>query len=211
MSRRDKEKLIIIGSTVAVIAFVITIILGSSLIPWGVVAAIAAVAQCFLVVPRVASGYYELNQATIGSVRYIPIVNEIQIFSPIVAKLAIGGCILVALVFGLSCLPLSVVGAVLPMKSTIAWGYNTIVVGVMLLVILNFIFAIGLCSVLRNVNLMVLDCVGEKTSTLEVAFYVLMMLPVLRVCSLMSLLIKINMLIRFGYGTQETEEFIEED
>lgn len=210
MSSRDKTSLITLVAIICVIAFGIVVHFGMSRIPWQIIIAVVYVIQCFLFMPKLAERYYSMNEAEIGISKYVPVWNELQIFDPVVALVSQVSIAITAVVFGLSKLPLEIVGRFLDIRSTLAWGYNMTVVFIIMLVITNFVIGFGFCRVLKNVNFMTMDCVGESVSKFELVYYVLLMLPVIRVCPIAAVSDKLRVLERCGYGMEEPQEFIEE-
>lgn len=210
MSSRDKASLITVAALLCVVVFIFAVHFGMKKLPWQAIIAIVYLVQGFIFMPKVAERYYNVNESEIGISKYVPLWNELQIFEPAIAVLSQFSMIITVILLAMSKLPLSIVGKFLGLRSTLAWGYNLTVVFIIALAITNFIFGFGFCKVLKNVNFMTIDCIGESVSKVELVYYVLLMLPVIRVCPIAAISDKLRVLVRCGYGTEEVQEFIEE-
>lgn len=210
MSQTDKNKLTVLGIVILLILFIITVHYGMSFVPWYIIAVIAAVGEGFIYMPKISSSYHRLNNLDAPKSRFIPIWSEIQIMDPVYAKMCLGSIAISVLCLIGTQLPLEIISSFFSMRTTMAWGYNSLVVFICVLIVTNFIFGFGLCKILRAVNCMLLDCIGEPVWKLECVFYIVMLLPFIRVCALSMLNNKIDTLLNFGYGKEEIKKFIEE-
>jgi len=210
MSTRDKNKLIGFGAVIALILFCFCVHYGMLFVPLWAVTVIAVIVQCFFIVPSVMEKRYRLYSLESPRMfRFVPIVNEALVFDSPYSVISLASLPVCAVVFLVSKIPLSVVGDVLGMRATLAWGYNWTVIFVLVVVATNFIYGYGWCAVLRSTNSMLFECVGGRASKWEAGFYVLLLLPFVRIGPLMMVRSKMDSLFEFGYGTQETQTFKE--
>lgn len=210
MSRKDKDKLLILGTFVGVILLVITFYFGSKVVPWYVIAIAVLVAEFGYFAPKVCKDYYELNKVKIGVSRWVPLYNELCMMEPhcVTATLVAGGAALT--IFLVRFIPNTVIGSLFGIKAGMFWGYNTVPIFIMALVVLDIIFGIGLCKVFRQVNYMIFDYTKAHVAKIECIYYLLLLLPLVRVCAIAALYSKTQMLIKTGYGYQDDQKFTQQ-
>ncbi len=208
MRKIDINQLI---SGFAIIFFVMVayfMCMGTRNIPWVVIVTVVLVVQYVFVIPSLCKSYYIINQENAGLWRYIPLWNEIQMFShnyAVVSSIATVAC---AALFCLRFLPSSVIGGIFGDRAGMMWGYSATVIFIIALVVTNFIYAFGLCSVMRNVNTISYEHLNVKTSKVEGIYYFMMMIPLLRLGSLLNLRDKVKILQFSNYGYKDDTKYV---
>ena len=212
ISRKDKDNLIIATAIIFFISFIFAIHFGFTLVPWEVSCGLAVLVQMLYTVPQITLRYYSLNKMKASWQRFIPIWNELMVCSTTIAKLSLVLLTLTILVGLATMLPLSVVGAIFGMHTTIAWGYNCSVAAIILSVITHLTIAVGLSGMYRNTNIMIYQCIGEKTIWwVELVYYVVLFVPFVQLATLLAVSRRQNTLINFGYGLEEKAKYVEDN
>lgn len=211
MSNRDRNKLIILGTALVLILMSIAFVVGTKIIPISIVVGATLIIQCFILAPSCNKGYCRVYSVEPKVSRYIPIWNEIQILSPITAIGTFIALLLSLCVFGVSKVPLSVIYKISGLHSMVNWGYNCVVVAIIILVIADFILGCGLIGVLRNVNAITSELFDGQISKVEIAYYFLAFIPFLRICYFIALNQKLKTLLDSNLLGEEDNEFEEED
>jgi hypothetical protein len=211
MSRRDKDKILILVVAIVIVILSVAFYYGTMMIPAGIIVGITLFAQCLLVVPVVYKKYYAINEVDAGFSRFIPLWNEIQMLHPPFAVLTIIGVALTIAAALISRIPLTIIGRVLSVKTMIGWGYNWVVIAILLLVVTNFVLGAGLVGVMRSVNRIIMDEFNERFRVTEAAYYFLAFVPLLRICFFITLNQKLDSLIKSGILDRGEQEFVNEE
>lgn len=194
MSKIDKEHIVIILAIFGLVGISVLFSFVTKEIPWWLLVSVVTVVQIFVIDPLLCRDYYKLNKAKAGWWRFIPLVNELQMFSMGSAIAAAAGTILSAVILAASFLFTDLVGNIFGIQAGMFWANNCIAVFIICVVITNFIYAFGLCGVMRNVNVMAFEMLHMTTSKAEYIYYILMMVPFVRICSLITLWDKVKLL-----------------
>lgn len=208
MSNKDK------GSIVSLFG-IATIIFGSIFLsryvtnlPWILVVGVLLIMQYGFLLPNLCKNWYKVNQLKAGIWQYVPLVNEIQMFDrtpAILASVLTGIC---GLVLALLLVPSNVLESVLGVNMAMEWGFNVVAIFIILIVITNFVYAFGLCGVLRAANEICYEQLKIETTKMEVIYYLMLMLPFIRICGLFNLRDKINSLIAAHVGYKDESQFV---
>jgi hypothetical protein len=155
------------------------------------------VMQYFVLLPIICDKYYKAYNNKIGISRFIPIWNEISLFNGKVAVLSLVSYVLLLCVGLTVLIPSSVIDSVFGdyvMFNFYVWVMRAEII----LVIFNAVITgIGYLSVNRNVNQLHSNLIGKDTkiSFVEVVFYVLYFVPIIRVAPVSHLLDRLNKLV----------------
>lgn len=199
MNRNDKDKLIILGFFIGFILVAVGLIVGTKRIPVKFIFVIMLAIQYLIAVPRICKDYYEVKGAHAKWDRFIPFWNEITIFNSKIAILTIISYVL---------LIIGVVGVFVPTEVINnlfgeAFMYNFgdwVLRYIAVIVIANdIITALGYYKVMRDVNVMHQQLIRRaQTVKLEVLYYFLLFIPMIRLISLCFLMDRLNKLNRLN-------------
>lgn len=195
MNRKDRDQIVIILATVAAICLAVVFVVATDIIPWWLLIGIVAVCQFVFVMPALCRDYYKINDSSAGFWRFIPLFNEIQMFSSGYAILAAVSTVFCIVVLLSSFVFTDLVGAIFGLKAGMFWSANCIVFFIICAVITNFIYAFGLCGVMRKVDMMSFDLLHIPSTKSDYIYYFLMMIPFIRLCSLFTLWDRVKILM----------------
>lgn len=209
MSKKDKEKMLKLLAVASLITITIFFMFGLGSLPVYLILACVVLLHYVVVAPSLCKHIYSLYEQPLGFVRWIPIANEIELFSGGSYYAALIMSIFSVLVFLLRFLPNSVIGSLFGLRAGMFWGYNITAVLIVVLVITNFVFGFGFCRLLHELNVMVMDRYSAPAGKLEtLVCYVLLLIPFIRICPLMTMWTKAANMDRLEQADTETA-FIE--
>lgn len=210
MNENDKNKFLILGFLVGVIALFAFFTFSTKMLPvWIFIALIFAV-QTFIIVPMICKYYYNVNDSYIGFSRFIPFYQNICIFSRVPAILI---CIVFALMLiaGIGLIPLDIFQTILGEYRVLQLSTISINAEIILILIYNIITGIGYFGVFRDVNLIHLQFTNTtKHSRFEVVNYILLFIPCIRCIALSMLLNRLTVLDKLNNYRIDEDEEIEE-
>ena len=154
MNRKDKDQILVIGVTLAFIVIAVLFYYGTLLIPAIFLAAGTLVVQCLILVPIVNQKYYEVNEASSDWTRWVPFLNEVNMFTRPIAITALTTAICAVVIACSTFLPAKLRAAIVGVRGSIGWGYNAVVFAILVLVVVDIVIGVGCSGVLRHVNLM---------------------------------------------------------
>lgn len=208
MSSKDKGSIVVVISIGLAILGSILIPRNTVNIPWVIVVAILLLVQYVFILPNLCENWYKVNQAKAEFWRYIPLINEIQMFDRTPALLASILTGLCCFVLVLLLIPTSVLSAVFGDTMAMGWGFNVIAIFIVLAVITNFVYAFGLCGVLRSANMICYEQLNSEPTKTEFIYYLMLMLPFIRICGLLNIRDKINLLVSANVGYKDESKFV---
>lgn len=183
MSRKDRESLLIVAFFVACIALVFVVFFTSRSINPIYLAGALVFMEVFIMFPIIDKWYYHAMSSKIGVSRFIPIWNELCLFSPKIATTTIVLWVVEAILFLFSLLNIefyeSFLGAHLAMNVT-----DFIIRGLIIVFIaLAVVRGIGLCQVCNATNRMVSDLLGVqyRIKVTTILAYVSLFIPIVRI------------------------------
>lgn len=211
VNKQDKEKIATVFITIAIIALVAIFYKGTRYVPlfWLGVAAVGI--EVIFLMPYICKQYFWVKGYDI-KFWPIPFVNIIQCFPAGLGYACIGVTAIIALLFTYVKLPASVV-----MVFGESFNYyvsdNGFALIVVLVVILSILIGIGYSTVLKDLHGMLKDATGGTASKFELFYYVLLFIPVIRVCGLSSIVSSLSRLKAMGYyeGMLEEAEYEEDE
>lgn len=211
MVKKDKEAFIIVLGICGIALFSILSCLYSDKIPWQLILAGVLIMQFVFILPSLCKKYYEVNQVPASTWRFIPLWNEIQMFEPKFAIVATAETLISFVILLSAFIPVNVIETVLGSKMALTWGYNVLVIFVVAVFITNFTYSFGLCGVLRNLNLMAFEKLNSRTGMFENVYYILLLIPFVRICPLIIMRSKAGMLLEAGIGSKEEVKFVRQE
>lgn len=211
ISKDDQGKLIIVGVFALLIAIIAAIYTGTRYVPLYVIGAMALAFELLFCMPYICKQYYWLKGYDI-KFWPIPYVNVIQCFS---APISLASIVFTVLgVFGIIFLklPLSVL-KLFGEDFIIIWSDRAFFAGIISLIVVSILWGVGYSLILKESHYMIYEATGGRSSRLEIFYYILLFLPILRVCGLVAIVSTLSRLKSMGYyeGIIEDEEsYIEE-
>mgnify|MGYP002798534839 CR=1 FL=1 len=183
MSRKDRESLLIVAFFVACIALVFVVFFTSRSINPIYLAGALVFMEVFIMFPIIDKWYYHAMSSKIGVSRFIPIWNELCLFSPKIATTTIVLWVVEAILFLFSLLNIefyeSFLGAHLAMNVTdfIIRGF------IIVFIALAVVRGIGPCQVCNATNRMVSDLLGVqyRIKVTTILAYVSLFIPIVRI------------------------------
>lgn len=112
-------------------------------------------------------------------------------------------------VLALMLVPGRILESVLGPARAMQWGFNVMAVFIVLVVVTNFIYAFGLCGVLRNANLICYEQLNFEATKLEFIYYLLLLVPIIRICGLLNIRDKVNLLLNANIGYRDESKFVQ--
>lgn len=210
MNRKDKDQMLVIGVTLAFIVITVLFYYGTLLVPAIFLAIGTLIIQCLILVPIANQKYYEVNGASSDWTRWVPFLNEVNMFTRPVAITALTTAICAVVIACSTFLPAKLRAAIVGVRGGIGWGYNAVVFAILVLVVVDIVIGVGCSGVLRHVNLMLQESLGVTMSKVEVAYFFLAFVPCIRMCYFIALNQKLNQLTKLQQMAQG-EEFEEEE
>lgn len=184
---------------VAFILVSVGMILGTRIIPLRYLFLVILLIQYFYTVPTICKNYYAVKGSIAKWDRFIPFWNEITIFSPKIAITTIISYVL--LIIGVAGLfvPTETINNIFGEAFMYNYGDWVIRYLAVAVIINDVVIAIGYYKVMREVSFMHQQLIGRaKVVKLEVLYYVLLFIPMLRLVSLSFMLDRLNKLVRLN-------------
>ena len=186
MSKKDKEKILKLLIITGLIAVTIFFMFGLGRLSVQIILAVVVFLHYLFIAPNLCGHLYALYDQPVGITKWIPVVNEIQMFSGANYYAALAMSLISVIVLLLRFVPSSVVGSVFVLQAGIFWGYNITAVLIAVLVVTSFVFGFGFCRLLHELNVLVMDRYSASAGKLEtIVCYVLLLVPFIRICPLM--------------------------
>lgn len=212
MNKNDKDKIMILVFLVAFILISVCMIKGTKIIPFRYLLLAVLLIQYIYVVPTICKNYYTVKGATAKWDRFIPFWNEVTIFSPKLAILTLISYLLI--IIGLLCLfiPTETINNIFGEAFMYNYGDWIIRYLALTLIASDIVTAIGYYKVMRDVSFMHQQLIGKaKVMKLEVLYYVLLFIPMIRLVSLSFILDRLNKLNRLNkYNPANKHDKLEE-
>lgn len=205
MNKKDKEKMLKLVAVSALIVVTIFFMFGLGRLPVQVIAVCVLLLHYVVVSPGLCKHLYQIYGQHLGIVRWIPVVNEIEMFSGANYYASMVVSLITVVIFLLRFLPNSVIGSLFGLKAGMFWGYNITAVLIVALVITNFVFGFGFCRLLHDLNIQVMERYSATSGKLEtIVYYVMLLIPFIRICPLIAMWIKAVNMARLEPTGEET-------
>lgn len=210
MNKKDKLQLQQLGIIGFIFAFAAICLGFTKKIPWGYIAIAVLAIQYVFVAPKLCSKYYKLHEQNIGFQRFIPVWNELQMFSGWVFYASLVATIIAAVSVLATQIPNDVIGGIFGLKAGMFWGYNSSAVAIIIVFIASCFYGIGFCQVLFNINMFILELYDTEAGKLEtVAYSLVLFVPFLRIGPMLGMWSKVVALARLD-KKEDTSVFIEQ-
>ena len=183
MSRKDRESLLIVAFFVACIALVFVVFFTSRSINPIYLAGALVFMEVFIMFPIIDKWYYHAMSSKIGVSRFIPIWNELCLFSPKIATTTIVLWVVEAILFLFSLLNIEFYESFL--RAHLAMNVTDFIIRGLIIVFiaLAVVRGIGLCQVCNATNRMVSDLLGVqyRIKVTTILAYVSLFIPIVRI------------------------------
>lgn len=202
LNRSDRDKIIIVGVLLAIIALVCFVFHFTRFIPLKYIAVLFFVFM-FVESAVISKKYFELYDVEAGVSAYIPVWNSISTFPKVLSVLLIINSIIWALLGVCLVVPPTVItklglDAALSVNTTIGAFF------VFTFIIEFLIYGAGYCSILRDVNGMLYEVTGVHTSKMELVYYILLLIPLFNVLGMTLIITNLNKLAGMNYHAGDT-------
>lgn len=206
MRAQDKNNLIISGVLVAILIIIACIWQGTRFMPLYVIAAIALLFELLYCMPNVCRKYYEWCDVY-ENIHWIPFVNVIQCFNPVIAA-----CSVILSIIGIFCifflrLP-SAVHKIFGENFMIDYADSMIYYGIVALLLVSILWGVGYCKLWRDIRYE-LASGGLSSKVTNVLFMITLFIPGFRVIGLLMLGIDLDAALNALSDGDDEEEFEE--
>lgn len=197
MNKSDRDKMLVVGFLLAFILVAVGFIFGTQAIPVKWIAIAIIIIQAFYAVPRAGYLYYKALGQELGVQRFIPLWNEIMMFSGKYPILVLSTWVAFALVYSVTFVPGTVVESVLGSFVALQYGYWAARIAIVILVVNNFILGAAYVSVFRDTKTMQADLTKDRSGVrkTDVMYYVMMYVPIVRCASIVVLCDRLSKLV----------------
>ncbi|MEY8333061.1 hypothetical protein AALB53_08155 [Lachnospiraceae bacterium 47-T17] len=209
----DKHNLQTIGFVAIFIAICVAIFVGTRYVPLVWIAVIAVVCEVFFLMPKVCEMYYEMFELDAGIGKYVPGLNIIKTFSPVLAKIIMTVTALAVIAGACVTAPAHLVEPVFGEVFALNFNGRSFIIFFLLLVLCSILIGIGYCDVLHNISNRLYDLYNLRLGGTTWLWRIFLFIPILRACGLSFIYQQLYSLKLQSYGnTQEYEdEFYEEE
>lgn len=213
MNKKDKDKLFILAFILVYIGLFIAFCLGTVKIPFTWLIISVLLIHYVVLLPRADRLYYQVHESQIGCSRFIPIWNEISIFSGKWAIISLISYVLVALSALALFVPSSFLADYLGEFVMFRW-YTVVFRIIIMLVMCNAVITgIGYFNVQKAVNRIHSDMLAStaRLSFWEYLLYILYFIPVIRVIPVVYLVDRLNKIVVLNeYKINQAPDRLEE-
>lgn len=202
----NKEKGILFGFLyiLAIVVAARLIIIGTNVIPGMVIIGLSLLVLYLYAIPEFYKKYYTLADASeyCNFTRFIPVYNQIMLFTPLIAKLFLTSVILTIVSWGLVFVqPANL--KFLPSSIAMNWANGWIVIGILLILTTAIIQGLGYVELVREIERDIKDISGiSRDRAADAIFvfvqYLLLFIPVFRVISIILQIGSLNKLVVFS-------------
>lgn len=221
MNRKDRDNMLILGTLLSFIILFLFFNFITKKMYFIVIAGIIMCIQTFVIIPFICKYYYEVNKFEIGLSRFIPFYQELTIFpkplANILACMWIGAAILFMIITLGS--KSGLIGTIFGLEIivNIEQSFGDILANLLAIIIIvsNFMIGAGFTQVRKDVNRIDIEFSGyvKKRSAVELLYYVLLYIPIMRVvplCNIWNTLLKLVKLNKYK-PVSEMDTLYEED
>lgn len=213
MSNKDKDSFIIIGVIAGIPLLSGLFYLSFKFINPVYLALLVLVVQYFGVTPSIVKMYYKMLDAKPGIGAYVPIYNELLIYSPGYAKVSLGIWLADVLALALAFIDNSVYEVLFGRHMAFNITTTIIWVAVLIYLIQCIIRGVAMCKLSSFVYRKRAEFyrVPVKVSILQVMQYVLFFVPIIRIVSFSLLFDKLFALTKVNDYKKEERRTLEEE
>lgn len=213
ISNSDRHNLQVVAFIAIFTAVCVAIFVGTRYIPLKWIGIILVAAEVLFLMPRICSMYYEMHEIPTGIMCYVPLLNVIQVFPPIVAKVATVACFMDAFLFACMFIPMHVIAGITGEQIALMFTGRCFIFFFVGLVICSIIIGIGYCCVLQAISDRLYELYNLKLGGTTWLWRVFLFIPIVRACGLTFIYTQLNSLSMQNYGNSReyTDEFYEEE
>lgn len=172
----------------------------------------------FYLVPLIVKRYLTMHEVESNLKRFVPFLQEYEIFPPVVAKVTLWGMILVSSLLLVGILPIlqinfltPVVESVFGVSSAMNYSFYLILIGIVIYAVLSIVRGVGYIEVKRASDRIYRQNFGKIPASLfEKCMLLFYFVPVLRVLPLVILNERLRKMVDIHeLNLEEQEEFVE--
>lgn len=197
LNRSDRDKIIIVGVLLAIIALVFFVFHFTRFIPLGYIAAIFIVLM-FVESIVISKKYFDLYNVEYKVTPYIPIYNSISTFPKGLSILLIINTIIWVILGLLMLLPGSVI-AKLGLDAAMTVNTSIGAFFIFLFILEFLIYGFGYCSILRDTKGMLYEVTGVRASSMDLVYYLLLLVPLFNTLGMTLIITNLNKLANLNY------------
>ena len=201
ISKKDRDKIIILATLIAVLGFIVACVLGTRRIPLHLIAPIFFVISLILM-GIVGNGYYKLYTGEEKISVKIPLVQGFFIFPKAVAAIEVITVVLLLVLTLVMLVPASFLLTV--MSEHLALNFHTFVGSILFVALVLFleVINIGFCCIYHDLQNMLCECTNAKSPATAMIHYVLLLIPVVNVVSLSQICILVTNVQELGWKAE---------
>lgn len=214
MNRRDKDIFIEIGFIVSMVVVVFATYYGARFIDYVYAGIIIALLEVFVIIPRIVKMYYKIFGQEIGMQAYIPIFNELCMYSPVMAKISLVLWVLIAITAGISFIRNDVYESIFGLHFALNSTMYVMQFCAFLILIQSVIRGIAMCSVSNKIYKKYAEFynVRNKIGFTRILQYVTFFVPLMRTASFALLYDKLYVLTKMNtYTNKKTKKKLKEE
>lgn len=202
----NREKGILFGFLycLAVVLGSFLIVEGTKLIPSTILIGGAILILYLYAIPEFYKKYYILADAEqyCNFTRFIPIYNQVMLFTPLIAKLYLGTILAVMFSWAMVFIKPTAL-TFLPSNILMGWANGWIVIGLLLIVVNSIVQGLGYVELVKEIERGIKDVSGiTKDHAMDTIFifvqYLLLFIPVFRAISIVLQIGSLNKLVVFS-------------
>ena len=178
------------------------VFVGTRYVPLMILAVFTLLLEVGFLMPMICKMYYDMHQVPIGFVRFIPFINCIQTFSPVVAILCSVSAIVDLVLFGLMNVPMFYVAKVIGEMAAYDFTGRCVVFLVVALAVTSVLLGVGYCGVLRTVSVKEYEMFNARLGGTTYLYRLMLFVPLIRVTGLVFIYSQLVMLRMHDYGIQ---------
>ena len=213
MSKKDRESFYILGFILGMIAICLVVRYSAKFINPLYLGIFAVIVQVFIIMPRIAKMYYKIMGADLGFQAYVPIYNELAIYSPVMANVSLVIWLLDALILGMSCIENSVYESILGMYAAFNITHSLIWAAILVYLVQCLVRGIAMCQVSSVVYRKRAEFyqAPNKTTVFRVLQLFLYFIPFIRVYSFCVLFDKLYTMTKVSHYKERKQYSMEEE
>lgn len=202
----NREKGILFGFLycLAVVLGSFLIVKGAKLVPSTILIGGAILILYLYAIPEFYKKYYILADAEqyCNFTRFIPVYNQVMLFTPLIAKLYLGT--ILAVIFSWAMVFIKPTALTfLPSNILMGWANGWIVIGLLLIVVNSIVQGLGYVELVKEIERGIKDVSGiTKDHAMDTIFifvqYLLLFIPVFRAISIVLQIGSLNKLVVFS-------------
>lgn len=209
MRKADKNNLVVLGVIVGFFLLFIAFYFGTKFVPLRLLVPVCLLFEYLYATPKLATEFGKMLEYDPGVSKWIPIVNQFQMFTGAVKVSAYITLIGAVAMFVGATVPMDVIARLLGEYQAMNLPYKLLFFGVVSFIVNTIIVGIGLVSVINEINYTYLEKFRKRYAPGYLNI-VMMFVPLVRVCGILSLISVIESCNQ-AEDYDDTEFYEEED